>query len=268
MRRWGGFDKAEADYTAYLAADPNDTDTYFNRGLAREAQGNTQGAAADFGIVASRDPKDAAALLHRAQARETLKDYHGAIDDLTAVIALKPQSARLQQSRHRPSAQRRSRRRRCRLHPGARGRCERPHRALQSRRRAVPPAQISAIHRRFRPRLRDRGALRARPAHARLCADRQPRLRPCDRGLYRRARAGAEFVARPAQPRLLLSQLRPLCRRLRRLGQGRAARAGRHRTTWRPSSRGRTCTDRSATMARPWRTTTRPSPPRRTRAAG
>jgi tetratricopeptide (TPR) repeat protein len=70
--------------------DPRDAVAYNDRGNAKMAKGDFDGAIADFDRAISLDPKNAYAYVGRGHVRQTKGDLEGAIADLSKAIELDP----------------------------------------------------------------------------------------------------------------------------------------------------------------------------------
>ena len=91
---YGNLDGAIADYTQALALKPNTAVSYYNRGLARQAQGNLDAAIVDYDHALALDPaKLADAYYNRGNAKNANHDLDGAIADYTQALALNPKLA-------------------------------------------------------------------------------------------------------------------------------------------------------------------------------
>ena len=87
---WTG---AISDYTQALALKPKTAIAYYNRGLARQSQGNLEAAIVDYDRALAFDPKIAGAYYNRGNAKNALHDVDGAIADFTQAVALNPKIA-------------------------------------------------------------------------------------------------------------------------------------------------------------------------------
>lgn len=82
-----GFDEAaEADYTAALAIDRNNTWYHENRGKIRVARKRYEAALEDFDAVLARSPGLDRVLLQRAGVKASLKKYDEAIAEFTDLL--------------------------------------------------------------------------------------------------------------------------------------------------------------------------------------
>ena len=82
-----------ADYDAAVRLDPKYAFAYNNRGLARQAKGDLDGAIADYDAAVRLDPKYTFAYYNRGIARYDRKDYDGALADYDAAVRLDPKYA-------------------------------------------------------------------------------------------------------------------------------------------------------------------------------
>ncbi|MES1026073.1 tetratricopeptide repeat protein [Gloeocapsa sp. BRSZ] len=77
-------------YTQAIKLDPNHTDAYNDRGLARLALGDPQGAIADYTQAIKINPRHAQIYNNRGTARLAVQDLQGAIADYTQAIKINP----------------------------------------------------------------------------------------------------------------------------------------------------------------------------------
>jgi len=84
----GDLDGAIADYTQALKLDPKLADAACDRGLARQAQGDLDGAIADYTEALKIKPKFTIAYRNRGLARQAQGDMDGAIADYTHALSL------------------------------------------------------------------------------------------------------------------------------------------------------------------------------------
>jgi lipoprotein NlpI len=84
----GDFDGAIADYDKAIALNPGYVQAYSDRGLAKEAKGDLNGAIADFNQVLALAPKFSKAYYFRGTAKEAKGDFTGALADYDHAIAL------------------------------------------------------------------------------------------------------------------------------------------------------------------------------------
>ncbi len=89
----GDRDGALTDYTASITLDPVWIRPWQNRGVLHALRGDHDAAIADFTEVLKRDPTYADAYYNRAISRTTRGDLPGAIDDTTRFLELDPSSA-------------------------------------------------------------------------------------------------------------------------------------------------------------------------------
>jgi tetratricopeptide (TPR) repeat protein len=89
----GDREGAIADYSASISLDPSWVRTWQNRGALLALRGDHDGAIADFTEVVKRDPGYGDAYYNRALSRTTRGDLQGAIADYGRVLELDPASA-------------------------------------------------------------------------------------------------------------------------------------------------------------------------------
>ncbi len=87
----GNKEGAIAKFTRAIRLDPNSSDAYYKRGLARSLV-DAKGAIADYTQALRIDPKNIAAYSERSSDRQRVFDYAGALQDLDQAIQLKPDS--------------------------------------------------------------------------------------------------------------------------------------------------------------------------------
>jgi tetratricopeptide (TPR) repeat protein len=61
----GEFERALADYSLAIAADPSLAAAYFNRGAVRQRKGDAEGALSDYNRALELNPRDAQAYFNR-----------------------------------------------------------------------------------------------------------------------------------------------------------------------------------------------------------
>lgn len=88
--RLGKLDKAAADYTDLLRANPQDAAAQRSRGDAHYALGHFDKALADYDAVLKASPADLAALIGRGRTRTVTGEYEKAIADYEAALRLNP----------------------------------------------------------------------------------------------------------------------------------------------------------------------------------
>ena len=86
----GDLDGAIADYTKAIEIDPRDAHAYYNRGIARDDKGDHDGAIVDYTKAIEIDPRYAPAYNNRGIARRARGDLDGAIADYTKAIEIDP----------------------------------------------------------------------------------------------------------------------------------------------------------------------------------
>src|SRR6266699_2583338 len=77
----GDHDGAIADYNRAIELNPKYAGAYNNRGLAKKAKGDHDGAIADYNRAIELNPKDAGAYNNRGITKEGKGDHDGAIAD-------------------------------------------------------------------------------------------------------------------------------------------------------------------------------------------
>jgi tetratricopeptide (TPR) repeat protein len=83
-------DGAILDYSQALELDPKNIQAYYRRGLARQAKGDWEGALADYTEVLFLDPHRADAYSNRAFVKQARGDLDGALADYAQALALNP----------------------------------------------------------------------------------------------------------------------------------------------------------------------------------
>jgi tetratricopeptide (TPR) repeat protein len=91
--RTGDLKGAVKDYSAAIAQNPKDADSYVNRGIAHNELGQNQQAIADYTKALELQPDQLLAYYNRANAYHQLKQYKDAIADYTSIIDLDPNYA-------------------------------------------------------------------------------------------------------------------------------------------------------------------------------
>jgi tetratricopeptide (TPR) repeat protein len=89
----GEYDAAIINYNQALQLQPQDSDTYYKRGLVRYQLGDYDGAIADYTQAISINPNHAKAYNKSGLARYQIGDYEGAIADYTQAIRIAPNDA-------------------------------------------------------------------------------------------------------------------------------------------------------------------------------
>ena len=92
-RAKGDLDGAIADYTKAIELKPDYAVAYSNRGAAKQAKGDLDGAIADFTKAIELKPDYPHAYVNRGIAKRAKGDSDGAIADCTKAIELKPDYA-------------------------------------------------------------------------------------------------------------------------------------------------------------------------------
>jgi tetratricopeptide (TPR) repeat protein len=91
--RTGDLQGAVKDYSAAIAQDPKDANSYVNRGIAYNELGQNQQAIADYNKSLALKPDQVLAYYNRANAYHQLKQYKEAIADYSKIIELNPEYA-------------------------------------------------------------------------------------------------------------------------------------------------------------------------------
>jgi len=89
----GDFDGAIEDYDEAIRLKPDDADAFYNRGNVRKAKGDLDGAIEDYDEAIRLKPDYAEAFYNRGDARQAKGDLVGAIEDYDEAIRLKPDDA-------------------------------------------------------------------------------------------------------------------------------------------------------------------------------
>jgi serine/threonine protein kinase len=84
---------AIVDYTKSIALNPKESEVYSQRGNAHSAIGNKKAAIADYTQVIQLEPDRVDAYFHRAIDRSNIGDKKGALEDYNRVIKLEPNRA-------------------------------------------------------------------------------------------------------------------------------------------------------------------------------
>jgi lipoprotein NlpI len=80
-------------YTEAIRIKPDYAEAYYNRGIARKAKGDLDGAIKDYTEAIRIKPDHASAYINRGSARREKGDLDGAIKDYTEAIRIKPDFA-------------------------------------------------------------------------------------------------------------------------------------------------------------------------------
>jgi tetratricopeptide (TPR) repeat protein len=91
--RTGDLKGAVKDYSTVIAQNPEDADSYINRGIAQNELGQNQQAIADYTKALELQPDQLLAYYNRANVYHQLKQYKEAIADYTHIIDLDPNYA-------------------------------------------------------------------------------------------------------------------------------------------------------------------------------
>jgi tetratricopeptide (TPR) repeat protein len=86
--RTGDLEGAVKDYGIAIAQNPQDADSYVNRGIAHNELGQNQQAIADYTKALELKPDQVLAYYNRANAHHQLKHYKEAISDYSKIIDL------------------------------------------------------------------------------------------------------------------------------------------------------------------------------------
>jgi tetratricopeptide (TPR) repeat protein len=84
---------AIGDFDQALAINPKFADAYYNRGVIKSALGNKQGAIGDYDQALAINPKFADAYYNRGNAKSALGNKQGAIGDFDRALAINPKFA-------------------------------------------------------------------------------------------------------------------------------------------------------------------------------
>src|SRR5436190_22500481 len=93
-RAKGDLDGAIADYDRAISLSPAYALAYYNRGIARGDRGDREGAIADYNKAVELNPAYASAYYNRGNVRRERGELDEAIADYTKAIALNPSDAR------------------------------------------------------------------------------------------------------------------------------------------------------------------------------
>jgi tetratricopeptide (TPR) repeat protein len=83
-------DRAIADYSSAIAADPSDSTYYYQRGCLYEDLGDFDRAMADYSSAIAIDPSDSTYYFARAVLNDAMGDYSQALSDGSVAIRLAP----------------------------------------------------------------------------------------------------------------------------------------------------------------------------------
>ena len=86
----GDMDKAIADFTTSITANPNRREVYHRRALAYRSLERHEEAKADLDAAIRLDPRFLGAIIARGDYNLMLGDYQAALDDFTTAIPLSP----------------------------------------------------------------------------------------------------------------------------------------------------------------------------------
>ena len=90
----GDLDGAIADFNRALELDPRHASVYYNRGIAKGRMGDLDGAITDFNHAIELDRRFTTAYTNRGIAKRIKGDIEGAIADLTRALELDPRDTR------------------------------------------------------------------------------------------------------------------------------------------------------------------------------
>jgi lipoprotein NlpI len=86
----GDFDGAISDYNQALTLDPNDAVASYRRGLARQSKGDWADAASDYSQVLTINPENADAFSNRGFVKQAQGDLDGALADYAQALMINP----------------------------------------------------------------------------------------------------------------------------------------------------------------------------------
>ena len=89
----GDLEGAIADFNRAIELNPRDAQAYNNRGNPKQDKGDLEGAIADYNRAIELDPKYAKAYYNRGLAKQAKGDLDGAIADYNRAIELNPKNA-------------------------------------------------------------------------------------------------------------------------------------------------------------------------------
>jgi tetratricopeptide (TPR) repeat protein len=89
----GNVEGALQDYNEAIRLKPDDADAFYNRGIERRAKGDTEGALQDYSKAIQLQPDYADAFNNRGNARRAKGDAEGALQDYDEAVRLKPDDA-------------------------------------------------------------------------------------------------------------------------------------------------------------------------------
>jgi tetratricopeptide (TPR) repeat protein len=89
----GDLEGALQDYNTAILLKPDDALAYYNRGIARQAKGDLEGELHDYNMAIRLNPDYASAYNNRGVARQDKGDLDGALQDYDDAISLKPDYA-------------------------------------------------------------------------------------------------------------------------------------------------------------------------------
>lgn len=86
----GEFDGAIADYNSALEALPRFAEAYYNRAIAFQSKGDSQAAIKDYSTALELSPRFGDAYVNRGQTKQARHDLEGAIADYNAALEINP----------------------------------------------------------------------------------------------------------------------------------------------------------------------------------
>src|SRR2546428_4128371 len=89
----GDIEGAIADYNQALETNPRYTEAYYNRGIALQSKGDLGGAIRDYSTALELAPSFTDAYINRGQAKQAKDDLEGALADYNAALQLKSDDA-------------------------------------------------------------------------------------------------------------------------------------------------------------------------------
>lgn len=89
----GDLDGAIAEFTKVIQLEPDYAEAYYNRGVMKQGKGDDDGAIADYNNAIQIKPDHASAYNNRGAAKQGKGDLGGAIEDYTKAIQIEPEHA-------------------------------------------------------------------------------------------------------------------------------------------------------------------------------
>ena len=99
LQQQGDPEKARDHYDKAIELNPQFSEAYYNRGNARRASDDHQGAITDYGKAIELNPQDAEAYNNRGNAKADSGNHQEAITDYDKAIELNPQDAKAYNNR-------------------------------------------------------------------------------------------------------------------------------------------------------------------------